>query len=421
LSQKLLKREALMAWETMFGIASKLAFLCWLALIFLPRKPWLRTTIFFIVAFGLCLTYGGIAMTFFFRVEGGGFASIAQVQKLFSSEPVVLAGWIHYLAFDLFVGLWIAKHADLFGIPRIIQAIALLATFMFGPIGLLIYLAIKLSRENKFLQLDMRLPENKAYLIVIVSFAITAVVFFINALSAYFDERLLNGINIWIKPMKFDVSFLIYLATFAWALRLMSAELRAKKVVIASVFTGSLCGLFEIIYISLQAARGKASHFNYSTAIEVALYGLMGLAAIAMVVSTFIVGLALWRERGRGEQKSVEFLGMAVGLMLGSVLTLITALTLGSGAVDGPGHWVGGIKSDTNGLWLLGWSTTGGDLRVSHFFATHLMQAIPLVGLIVDRLAARRGQLVVIVSALLGVAVVALTFRQALSGIPFLS
>jgi Domain of unknown function (DUF4281) len=410
-----------MGWEALFGIANAMAFLCWLALIFLPRKPWLRTTIFFIVAFGLCLTYGGIAMTFFFRVEGGGFASIAQVQKLFLSEPVVLAGWIHYLAFDLFVGLWIAKHADMLGVPRIVQAIALIATFMFGPIGLLIYLAIEFSRKNMFYQIDVRLPENNAYLMVMVSFAITIAILCINGLSAYFDERLLNGINIWIKPIKFDVSFLIYLATFAWALRLMSVELRAKKTVIASVWVGSLCGLFEIIYIALQAARGRASHFNYSTSIEVALYGLMGLAAIAMVVSTFIVGLTLWRERSSVGRNSAEYLGMSMGLMLGSVLTVITALTLGSGAVDGPGHWVGGIKSDANGIWLLGWSTTGGDLRVSHFFATHLMQAIPLVGLIVDRMIVPRGHLLVMVGALIGVAVVVLTFMQALRGVSFMS
>ena len=58
---------------------------------------------------------------------------------------MLLAGWVHYLAFDLFIGGWIAVEADKIGLNRIVQAPILLATFMLGPIGLAIFLTIKAS------------------------------------------------------------------------------------------------------------------------------------------------------------------------------------------------------------------------------------------------------------------------------------
>ncbi len=106
--------------------------------------------------------------------------------------------------------------------------------------------------------------------------------------------------------------------------------------------------------------------------------------------------------------------------MLGALLTLITAGVLSMG-VDGPGHWVGGDRTDATGLFLTGWSTTGGDLRVPHFFATHLTQAIPLAGLIADRSGAHHPGLWVAAVAAAGTGVVAFTFLQALSGQPFLT
>ena len=102
--------------------------------------------------------------------------------------------------------------------------------------------------------------------------------------------------------------------------------------------------------------------------------------------------------------------------MLGAVATLITAGALASGAVGEPGHWVGGIRDDTTGLPLFGWSTTGGDLRVPHFFATHLTQALALAGLLVDRLQMKHAKAWVVACAAVGLAVVIATFIQAASG-----
>jgi Domain of unknown function (DUF4281) len=80
-----------------------------------------------------------LIQVYFFRVPGIGFGSIQAVQKIFITPEVALAGWVHYLAFDLLVGLWIAAHADRIELSRWLQAVVLGATFMFGPIGLLLF------------------------------------------------------------------------------------------------------------------------------------------------------------------------------------------------------------------------------------------------------------------------------------------
>lgn len=65
------------------------------------------------------------------------------MRTLFASDPVLVAGWVHYLAFDLFVGIWIAEQADALGLSRWLQAPILVATFLLGPLGLLVFLLWK--------------------------------------------------------------------------------------------------------------------------------------------------------------------------------------------------------------------------------------------------------------------------------------
>jgi hypothetical protein len=130
-----------MPWDLIFTLCSNLAVAGWAALIFLPRWRTLKALIRFGVVGILAAAYATLIFLYFFQVEGGGFGSLAQVKTLFQSPPVLLAGWIHYLAFDLFVGVWIAERLDALGQSRPLQAIILAATFMFGPLGLLLAFA----------------------------------------------------------------------------------------------------------------------------------------------------------------------------------------------------------------------------------------------------------------------------------------
>jgi hypothetical protein len=128
-----------MSFDTIFSIASTAAMLGWAGLILLPRWPALLAALRYGLIGALSVAYAVLIFVYFFGVDGGGFNSIAEVRALFMSDGVLVAGWIHYLAFDLFVGIWIAVEADKRGFHRILQVPMLLGTFVFGPIGLLLF------------------------------------------------------------------------------------------------------------------------------------------------------------------------------------------------------------------------------------------------------------------------------------------
>ncbi len=132
-----------MTWEDEFGIANTLALAGWLALVLLPRWRGVLLVTRYLIPGILAVGYAVLVFLYFFKVEGGGFGTLAEVKALLSSDPVLLGGWIHYLAFDLFIGTWIAERSDRLGLSRVVQAPVLLTTFMFGPIGLLLHLMLE--------------------------------------------------------------------------------------------------------------------------------------------------------------------------------------------------------------------------------------------------------------------------------------
>ena len=79
----------------------------------------------------------------FFNIQGGGFGSIQQVRTLFNNDNLLLAGWVHYLAFDLLTGFAIVKSAQEHKLSHFIIIPCLILTFMFGPVGFLLYQIIK--------------------------------------------------------------------------------------------------------------------------------------------------------------------------------------------------------------------------------------------------------------------------------------
>lgn len=137
-----------MDWGTLFGAVNLLALVAWGALILLPRWPALLSALLYLGVGLLCLVYAvglvGVLSGFFPAGEGGAdFTTIEGVRSIFASDAGVTIGWTHYLAFDLFVGIWIARDADAKYISRFIQAPILLATFMAGPLGLLVWLVVR--------------------------------------------------------------------------------------------------------------------------------------------------------------------------------------------------------------------------------------------------------------------------------------
>jgi len=96
-----------------------------------------------------------VLIVVYFAKSPGGFGTLGQVTQLFQDPWLLLAGWIHYLAFDLFLGAWQARQAQRLGISRFLVVPCLLLTFLFGPIGLLVFWAIRsVVRGQLFLDMD---------------------------------------------------------------------------------------------------------------------------------------------------------------------------------------------------------------------------------------------------------------------------
>ena len=134
---------------TAFNLAGKMAMLGWLGLIvslFVQRaRPAAQMAARFIIPALLAIAYGLLIWTGFSEAKGGGFGSIAEVRALFASDSALTAGWLHYLAFDLFVGSWIVADGLKRGILRLLILACLPLTFVFGPLGLLLFVLLRLA------------------------------------------------------------------------------------------------------------------------------------------------------------------------------------------------------------------------------------------------------------------------------------
>ena len=135
--------------EQIFSIVSSLAMLSWLMLIVLPGWRFTgKIVLSGAIPLLLSAAYLVLILLFFGKADGG-FDSLANVMKLFTNEWVVLAGWIHYLAFDLFVGSWEVRDAQAHGISHWFVIPCLLLTFFLGPIGFLLYHILRLVLAKK--------------------------------------------------------------------------------------------------------------------------------------------------------------------------------------------------------------------------------------------------------------------------------
>ena len=236
------------------------------------------------------------------------------------------------------------------------------------------------------------------------------------------DSRLFQGVSVWLKPWKFQVSVGIYLLTLAFFLAWLPALSQRSWARRFVVWAGVAGGLFEVLYITWQGAQGLASHFNLTTPLYATLYTLMAIGATLLNTTSGVLGYCVLRSRDWSASRSMRH-AIGWGLLLTSVLGTITGFYLGGRATSG-GHWVGGSASDAGGLAIFHWSRDGGDLRVAHFFAIHAMHFLPLVGWGLQRLRpqspARSWRTYSVWAAatlLCGVCV--LTFLQALRGQPF--
>lgn len=227
-----------------------------------------------------------------------------------------------------------------------------------------------------------------------------------------FDDRMLYGATVWAKPAKFAASFALFFATlFLVAARLSDRALHARtmRITLAVLVTAFL---YEMGYISLQAARGVSSHFNFSSIASEIAFALMGLGAVSLMISVGMFGVLAARDR-----EACLSPGLRSGVLHGFVwAAALTILVGGSISLTG-GPLIGAPDPDAT-VPLLGWSLAAGDQRVAHFLALHAMQAGPLLGLAADHLGWREQR--VRQGMIAYAALTLIVWIQALAGYPLI-
>lgn len=236
----------------------------------------------------------------------------------------------------------------------------------------------------------------------------------LGGLWAVIDPRLLDGVPVWMKPLKFAISFVVLFATLAMLEpRLSQATTRGwpYRIVVQVMATAFLA---EMAYMIFQAAQVQHSHFNLETPFTAFMYTVvMAVGAVSLVAGVGIIGWLAARDTGAQLGDGLRS-GVAWGFGLSFILTLIVAGYMSSGT----GHFVGLHPDGAPTIPLLGWSGVTGDLRPAHFASLHAMQFLPLLGLWLDR-RKRTGQRRIVVIAAFCYAILTLgLFAQALLGMP---
>lgn len=231
--------------------------------------------------------------------------------------------------------------------------------------------------------------------------------------AALLDPREFLDAPVWQKPLQFHLALGIYTLSLAFFARFLPQGMtpRPWRIYAAVVVA---CILAELVWVGGAASYATASHFNTDDLVMGTIYGLMGVFAVILTSASLVMGVAIWRNPATGLDPAVR-LSVALGLILTFVLTLIAAGTLSSM----PGHHVGTAVS-VAALPVLGWSREVGDLRVGHFFATHALHVIPVVGWLANRTVPALARPLVWAASGGFCVLVGFTMWQAFQGQPFL-
>jgi Domain of unknown function (DUF4281) len=128
--------------EALFQIANPIAMCGWIALTFAPFAPRITDAVAaLVIPMLMSVAYAALILAYW-SGSTGGYSSLPEVMALFTNPHIALAGWVHYLAFDLFVGAWAVRRARAAGIPHLLILPHLILIFLFGPVGFLTYSAM---------------------------------------------------------------------------------------------------------------------------------------------------------------------------------------------------------------------------------------------------------------------------------------
>ncbi|MFE9203471.1 hypothetical protein [Micromonospora sp. NPDC007230] len=252
--------------------------------------------------------------------------------------------------------------------------------------------------------------------------AAMAMLALVSAVGIVADSRILTGVPIWLKPFKFSVSLALYGTTLAWMLSLLPRRSRiaerAATVIVAM-------GVVEMAVIVGQVLRGTTSHFNGTTPLNGILFSLMGTAIMVLFVAHFVIAIAVLRQP-IADRVAKYAVGLGLGLtLLGMLVAIPMVLPSQESGIEGiSGAHSVGVPDGGPGLPVVGWSTTGGDLRIGHFVGMHALQALPLLAILLRRSLGRldertQARLLMVAGGAYGALTMLFTW-QALRGQPLL-
>ncbi|HEY0619787.1 MAG TPA: hypothetical protein VGD15_19435 [Kribbella sp.] len=205
--------------------------------------------------------------------------------------------------------------------------------------------------------------------------------------GALFDDRDLLGHPIWMKPLKFMISFALYCVTLAWMLSLQTKARRLGWWMGTVVAVGMAAEL--VLIVGQVVVRGRQLHFNMSTPADQLIHSLMATTVYVIWTSVLVVAIQLLFDKpgDRALRWSIR-LALATtlgGMLLGNLMFRATPAQLqaeaATGRLDHFGSHSVGVEDGGPGLPITGWSTEGGDLRIGHFLGVHSLQLIPLLAL----------------------------------------
>jgi hypothetical protein len=137
--------------DQLFSLCNLIALVGWLFMALAPRWAWTKKIVlsgaWIVLLAGVYL----VLIVLFFGTSEGNFSSLNGVMKVFENKEAVLAGWVHYLAFDLFVGTWIVSNSQKLNIRHLYILPCLFFTFMLGPIGLLMYFIVRAALTKQWM------------------------------------------------------------------------------------------------------------------------------------------------------------------------------------------------------------------------------------------------------------------------------
>jgi hypothetical protein len=239
----------------------------------------------------------------------------------------------------------------------------------------------------------------------------------LSLLWAFVDPRLIEGVPVYMKPLKFALSFTVLFGTLAWVETRLTDKTRDGWTLRITGWVMATAFLSEMAYMMYQAGRGEASHFNMSTPFTELMYTtVMAVGAVALVLCTAIIGWVVKRD-----QDAAFSPAMREAIWLGCLLTFVLTMIVAGYMSIVSTRFVGIHPDGAPTLPLVGWSGVTGDLRPAHFASLHAMQALPLLALWLGRSDERPDATRTIRIAALGYAVLTLAiFAQALMGLPLI-